>query len=187
MVRARSRDFLLTICGVLLLGIALVTIIVNLIVKVDKLSENERRRKVLGNVKVTAEKVAIRGQGNFNKKGPMYDKLVISDFKVKVRTQGDKVQYIYRLCNENMEDVKVQDISMSRISCMNHKGKEMDCGNIEINKYFMTDDNKIVEDSLFKSNTCLNTVVSVEYKGEDLEEDLLVDIEQFSFNIDVIK
>lgn len=173
------------ICGILLLGIALVTVMVSLILKVDKLTENEKRKKILSNVKVTAEKVEIVGNGNFYKKGPKYDKLVVSDFKVKVRQQGDKIEYVYRLCNDNIEAVKINDISIGKIACKDHNGNEMDCGNVKIKKYFMNED-EIVKDVLFDGNTCLNTVISVEYIGENLKDDLLVKVDQFSFNIDVI-
>lgn len=187
MVRARSRDFLLTICGVLLLGIFFVTIIVNLAVKVEEISQNERKRQILKNIEVTFESIAITGKGNFLKIGPKYEELVISEFNTKFMKKDDKVSYTMRLCNNNSEDVFIQGISIGQKNCSDRGNKEMDCRNIIIKKDFYDDDNNVLKNVYLKKNTCMNAKISLEYVGEDLDDEIRMHIEQFSFNIKTLE
>lgn len=164
----------------------MVTVIVNLVVRVEKISQNERRKQVLRNIEVTAESISITGKGNFKEIGPKYKGLVISHFNVRFKNKNDKVAYTMRLCNNNSEDVLVQDISIGRVFCVDTEENAMDCGNVIIRKGFYNDNNEVMKNTVLKKNACMNANVDLEYVGENVENELLMNIEQFSFNIKVI-
>lgn len=187
MVKARSRDFLLSVCGVLLLGIALVTIMVNLVVKVENISQRERRKQMLKNIELTEEKIVITGKGNFVKHGPRYENLVVSDFNVRFMNKNDKVVYELVLCNNNVEDVMLERISIGNMTCSDNHGNSIDCSNINIDKDFYNVDNKVMRKMILKSNACVSARMKLEYVGEGFDKEILAHIEHFSFNIRTIE
>lgn len=187
MIKARSRDFLLMICGVLLMIISLVTIILSVATKVSVISSYENRKKVLENVAVVAQRVVVSGHGNFIKSGPRYDALTISDVNVKFKTKNDKVRYALRLCNKNSEDVVVDKITNGNMICSDSDGNELDCGNVRISKKFTNSGLEIVSGTLLEAQTCMVADIEITYLGDNRDDELNVHIDQFSFNIDVVE
>lgn len=175
------------ICGVLLLGIAFVTIIISLATTVDKISREEKNRKVLSNIEVKATKLNLVGQGNFVLNSPNYKDRVISDYKVKFMNIGDKVSYSLKVCNNNDENVIVNGISMGNVNCSDMFGNDRSCDNVRLDKYIL-DGSRILEtDSTMKAKTCYTVVIDAEYIGNDLDEELFVEVKQFVLDVEVIE
>ncbi len=186
MIRVKSRDFLLMICGLLLLVIALVTVIGNVIVDAREISDVERERDVAKNIKSASINVRVTGKGNFVEKGPKYKDLVISDYNVKLLHNGDSVKYELLLCNDDNEDVLVQGISMENVICSDQNGNEKSCDKVKINKSVYIDNQEVVGVLSLKRNSCASVIIETKYEKTFLEREIIVHIDQFILNIKAI-
>jgi len=186
MVKAKSRDFLLSVCGSLLLFIAIVTIVVSLFTTVEKLSKEEKKDKILSNVTIRSTIVDLYGHGNFIFSGPSYKERVISNYKVKLLNKNDKVTYCLKFCNNNDLDVMFNGILTNEIVCSNQTGYVRSCDNVIVDSYLL-DGSRVFDNGILKAKACYDMVIDTEYLGEDLDEELRVYISQFILDMDVVE
>lgn len=186
MDRVKSRDFLLSICGVLFLLISIITIVISVIKGIGNISESVYRKKVLNNLYIKNSSVKLYGFGNFYENGPNYKDLVLSDYKVKFKNYGDSVLYTLKLCNDNDVDVDVDGFISSELHCYFLDGTSKGCQNVLIDNYIL-DGSKKISDGELKAKSCYKLVVNAKYEGDMLDDEMLVSIDRFDLVIDIKK
>lgn len=187
MIKARSRDFVLIICGILLLGTALVTVAVSIVNTVEKISREERIKEVLSNVEVKSTKLELVGNGNFNDSSPSIEGNIISDYRVKFLNSGDRVLYTLKVCNDNEEDVLVYDLSVGQMSCSDGSGNIRSCEGVTGN-YYLVDGSTVIDGQhTLKAKACINIVLDTEYVNLEKAQETRVKVEQFILGLDVIE
>lgn len=184
MDKVKSRDFLLSTCGVLLFLISIVAIVVSVVKGVENISDSVYKKKVLNNIYIKNSSVKLYGYGNFYESSPNYKDLVLSDYKVKFKNYGDSVLYTLKLCNNNDVDVEVSGFISSELNCYYLDGFSRGCQNVLIDNYIL-DGSKKISDGKLKAKSCYKLVVDAKYEGDMLDKDLLVSIDKFDLVIDI--
>lgn len=184
MDKVKSRDFLLSTCGVLLLLISIVTVVISVIKGVESISDSVYKKKIINNIYIKNSSLKLYGNGNFFENSPEYEKLVISDYKVKFKNYGDSVLYTLKLCNDNDVDVDILSFISGELKCNSVDGSSRSCQDVLIDNYILDGSNKI-SDGRLKAKSCYKLVIDAKYEGESLDKDLLVYIDKFDLNIEI--
>ena len=187
MIKAKSRDFLLSICAVLLLSTAFMAIVVTAITTVDKISEEEKNKRILNNIKVKTTSLTLVGNGNFINNGPSIENGLITDYRVKFLNNGDKVSYIVEFCNDNEEEVLITDILLGQMTCFDKEGNSISCEGIIDNSYIIRNEEIVQGRIKLNTNECIKFVSNMEYSGVDREEEIQVSVEQIKLIISQIE
>lgn len=187
MIKAKSRDFLLIICGWLLLVIAFVTIGITLITTIEKISKEEKIDKVLNNVKVDSTKVHLIGKANFVSSTPLIDGRMVPDFKAKFLNKNDMIIYNIKFCNDNIEDVMISGLVTGQMTCMDNLGNIQGCENILDNSHLLDGSMVLNESYRFKAKSCITLVIDLEYVGDNRNEEIQVMVDQYLLGISMLE
>lgn len=187
MIKARSRDFVLIICGVLLIGTALVAMMISVVNTVEKISREEKVKEVLSNVEVKSTKLELIGNGNFLDRGPTIDGNIFRDYKVRLLNNGDRVTHTLKVCNNNEEDVLIYGLSIGQMSCGDKKGNIRSCDGV-VGNYYLMDGNTVIEEQyILKAKACINVVLDTSYCNLENAHEITIKVDQFSLDLDVIE
>lgn len=184
MDKVKSRDFLLSTCGILLLLISILTVVITVIKGVESINDNIYKKKVLSNIYIKNSSLKLYGNGNFVDNNPSYKDLVFSDYKVKFKNYRDSVLYTLKLCNDNDVDVKVLGFTSSDIKCNSIDDFNDSCQKVLVDNYIL-DGSKKISNGMLKAKSCYKLVIDAKYEGELLENDLLVYVDKFDLKIEV--
>lgn len=171
MERIKSRNFVLTVCGIFFLIMFLFLVIVGVFRIVDKVNESN----IYNNIKLNSSKIEVSGEANFVENTPIVYQTNIEDINVRLKKKGDYARFIVEFCNLNEDDLIVDDIVSGNIVC-NDGFNDISCDNIQI-KGYLKKDNK-----MFNSNQCINFVVEVQCSS-DLIQETFVFIDKYKFNV----
>ncbi len=185
MIKARSRDFLLTICGVLLLLIALVTVSYTLVNTIDTVSDEKKLNDAISNMEVNATSVRINNTGNFIVSSPKYKDLELSNYKVKFKDNNDFVTYSLNICNKGEEDVIFNGTEMDPVNCIINDS--LKCDNVVTSVNLLDGSKNVKVGSYLKSKGCYKMVVDSRYNGSKLNDELMLEISKIKVNINVIE
>lgn len=169
MRKARSRNFILMVCGVLitlLLGLVVAKTITNVMDEVNNKDKNEELQK---NILSSSTKIKLSGRGNFIETTPRIEKTMISDFNVKLTNKDDEVYYAISFCNMNDEDMVYKDLIIEAISCIDPLGND-DCMNVDFNNYVMKKKGKLMKGEIVSANSCVDVVVDTKYIDDEAKE-----------------
>lgn len=169
MRKAKSRNFILMVCGVfitLLLGFVVAKTIVNVLNEIDSKNTTEEIQK---NILSSSSKVKLNGMGNFIDSTPRVDKTTISEFNVKLNHKDDEVNYSISFCNMNDKELVYDDLIVEAISCIDEVGND-DCSNISIDSYVSKKNKRLEKKDIISENSCINLVVDAKYIGEVEQE-----------------
>ena len=173
MRRAKSRNFILVVCGVLL---ALLMSFCLSRVLLMTIANHEDEDNFLTNVIFSSTKVAINGDGNFLDSTPVVDGLTISKFNVRLSKLGDRVRYLIKYCNMNDQDLIYKGLSSSNVSCKDSSGRENNCEDIIIRGYVLRGNKELEINDRISASSCVNVVIDAEYDGIMVNEtNILVD------------
>lgn len=181
MKKAKSRNFILIICGVfifLILGFAMANFLVDLFNNID----DDKQKEAINDILVSSSKIKLTGNGNFVDGTPKVNGTEILDFNVILKTKSDKVSYSLKICNNNLEDIVYVSSNYDNLKCSDESGKLVGCENILVSGYVRRG-NKIIEgNELIPANSCSDFVIDVEYIGYDMRI-TQVFIDRYIFNI----
>ena len=166
MRKARSRNFILIVCGVmitLLLGLVIAKTIANVMDDVSSIDKNEELQK---NILSSSSKIKLSGRGNFIETTPKIEKTMIYNFNVKLANKDDEVYYAISFCNMNDEDMVYKDLIVEAISCVDPLGND-DCMNVDFNNYVMKKKKKLTKGEIVSANSCVDVVIDAKYVGDE--------------------
>ena len=169
MRRARSRNFILMVCGILitlLLGFVIAKSITSVIDEVSNVNKSEELQK---NILSSSSKIKLYGKGNFIETTPKIEKTIISNYNVKLTNKDDEVYYSISFCNMNDEDMMYKDLIIESVSCIDPDGND-DCTDIDFNNYVMKKKRKLDENMIVSANSCVDVVIDTKYIGNEAVE-----------------
>lgn len=164
MRRAKSRNFILAVCGVLitlLLGLVLAKTIVNVLNDINNKNTDEEIEK---NILSSSSKIKLSGKGNFIDNTPRIEKTAISEFNVKLSEANDEVYYSISFCNMNDMDVKYKDLIVEAVSCFNDLDIDS-CSDISIDTYVTRHSKRLKKGDIISANSCVDVVINTKYVG----------------------
>ena len=166
MIRAKSRNFILIVCAILLLLILGVTAFYSAIRVSKSHSDEEKMLQIMNNIVFSSSKVKVSGSGNFDEITPKIDRLSVYDYRVKLNKLGDKVEFVATFCNKNDVDVKFVNLLKEEFTCLDSMENDISCDNNF--SFIKTRYNKkeLVYGDMIKSNTCFDVVFNTEYVNE---------------------
>ena len=185
MRKAKSRNFILIVCGVLitlLLGIVLAKTIVSVL---DDISNKNTDEEINKNILSSSSKIKLSGKGNFIDSTPRIDKTIVSEFNVKLGDIGDEVYYSISFCNMNDRDVLYKDLIVEAVSCFNDMDIDS-CSDISIDTYVARHSKRLKEGDVISANSCVDLVIDAKYIG-DYELDREVSISRVALKFGAIK
>ena len=166
MRRAKSRNFILAVCGVLitlLLGLVLAKTIVNVLNDINRKNTDEEIEK---NILSSSSKIKLSGRGNFIDSTPKIDKTAISEFNIRLAEANDEVYYSISFCNMNDMDVKYKDLIVEAVSCFN--GTDIDnCNDVSIDTYVVKHNKRLKKGDVISANSCVDLVINAKYVGNN--------------------
>lgn len=169
MRKARSRNFILMVCGILitlLLGLVVARGITSVI---DDVSSKDNSEELQKNILSSSSKIKLYGKGNFIESTPQIEKTIISNYNVKLTNKNDEVYYSISFCNMNDKELIYDDLIVEAISCIDEVGND-DCNNILIDSYVMRKNKRLEKKEVVSGNSCVNVVVDAKYIGEVSQE-----------------
>ena len=165
MRKAKSRNFLLVVCGillVLLVGFVLAKTIVSVVHDIKVKNPNE---EIQANIISTSSKVKLNGKGNFIEYTPKVDGTVISEFDVKLEEKGDYVQYSVTFCNMNDIDLVYKNIYNEVVTCEDDEYNDV-CNDVFINAYVLRKGKIMLPTEKLSANSCLDVVIEARHIGD---------------------
>lgn len=169
MRKAKSRNFILVVCGVLitlLLGLVLAKTIVSVLDEVNNKNSDEEIEK---NILSSSSKIKLSGKGNFINNTPRIDKTTISEFNVKLSDINDAVYYSISFCNMNDKDVVYKDLIVEAVSCFNDLDIDS-CSDISIDTYVARHSKRLNKGDIISANGCVDVVINARNIGEGFLE-----------------
>lgn len=169
MRKAKSRNFILMVCGILitlLLGFVVAKGITSVF---DEVSNKDKSEELQKNILSSSSKIKLYGKGNFIETTPKIEKTMISNYNVKLTNKDDEVYYSISFCNMNDEDMMYKDLIVEAVSCIDPYGSD-DCRNVEFNNYVMKKKGKLEEGKIVSANSCVDVVIDAKYVGEEAME-----------------
>jgi len=164
MRKAKSRNFLLMVCGILLallVGFVLAKTVISVVEDMKNIDPNEEIQK---NIISTSSKVKLNGKGNFIDYTPKVDGTTISDFNVRLNEHGEYVYYSVTFCNMNDEDLIYKKLYMEDVSCIDEVGNDS-CDNIFTNSYVRKKGKIMLPTEKVSANGCVDVVIEARYSG----------------------
>lgn len=165
MRRAKSRNFILMVCGILitlLLGFVIAKSITSVIDEVSSVNKSEELQK---NILSSSSKIKLSGKGNFIDTTPRIEKTSISEFNVKLNDINDAVYYSISFCNMNDIDVMYKDLIVEAVSCFNDLDIDS-CSDISIDTYVARHSKRLNKGDIISANSCVDVNVEVRHIGE---------------------
>ena len=184
MRRAKSRNFILVVCGVLLLllgSFGFTRVLMKMMVEV---SEDEKREELLSNVVSTSSKVKLSGGGNFIESTPVVKGISITRFNVKLSNPSDKVSYSIKFCNMNDEDLVYKNLWEGEITCSDLLGAKKSCVGIKIDGYVLKGERKLKVNEKIQANSCIELVVDASFESF-VPSETVVSIDEYSLELDM--
>lgn len=180
MRKAKSRNFILIVCGVFLFFI-LSFAFVTFFVKSFSSLKDDKQDKLADNFWVSSTKIELVGNGNFVNEAPKVMGTKISDFYVVLESFSDKVSYSLNVCNNNLEDVYIVSKPVNFI-CSNELGQSISCQDVEVNSYIYNGDRTIGSNMFVPANSCFDFLIEAEYIGYKQKQTQIY-IDEYEFNI----
>ena len=165
MRKAKSRNFILIVCGVLismLLGLVLAKTIINVLDEVNNKNSDEEIEK---NILSSSSKIKLSGKGNFIDTTPRIEKTAISEFNVRLNDINDAVYYSISFCNMNNKEVMYKDLVVEAVSCFNDLDIDS-CSDISIDTYVARHSKRLNKGDIISANSCVDVIVDVRHIGE---------------------
>lgn len=176
MIRTKSRNFILTICAVLITLVIAVSSFLTAFKVSSKYTEESEKKKTMNNVVCSSTNVKLTSGGNFNTSTPEILGLDIINFNVRLSKAGDKVEYEAKYCNKNKQAVRFVNFWVSDINCTDYLGESSDCSNILIESGAYKDSKELKRGEIIDSGDCFEVVMKAKYIGEFPKiTDVLVD------------
>ena len=175
MRKAKSRNFLLMVCGIilmLLVGFVLAKTIISVVNDMKLVNPDEEIQK---NIIATSNKVKLNGKGNFIGYTPKVNGTVISDFNVKLEEKGDYVSYSVTFCNMNDEDLVYKKIFNESILCEDEFFNDVS-DDVFINAYVLRKGKIMFPTEKLAANSCLDVVIEARHIGDEVKTiEVLID------------
>lgn len=162
MRKAKSRNFILIVCGVLitfLLGFVVAKTIFDVIEEVNSKDNDEELQR---NILSSSSKIKLSGKGNFIDSTPKLEKTMISDFNIKLNEYGDEVYYSLTFCNMNKVDMIYEDLAVEALSCRDSAGNSQ-CNNVLVDSYVLKHKKELEKGSYVSANSCVDVVIDAKY------------------------
>lgn len=167
MKKVRSRNFILIVCGVLLM-ILIAFIFTKVLINImDNASDSEREKEILSNVISSSSKIKLSGGGNFVGSTPKVYETSISNFKVMLSNRDDAVKYSIKFCNMNDENIVFDRLLEGGFTCSDELGISKSCDDVEVLGYVSNSNGKLNPGDEIFANSCVELVVDVSFKGLD--------------------
>lgn len=162
MRKARSRNFILIVCGVLLMLLLGFVIAKTIIDVIDEVSNKNTIEELQKNIFSSSSKIKLNGKGNFIDSTPKLEKTTISDFNVRLGELDDEVYYSLTFCNMNDVDVKFNKLVVEGISCTDSLGNN-GCNNVFVDRYVQKKNKLLKAGDVIAANSCVDVVIDTKY------------------------
>lgn len=163
MRKAKSRNFLLVVCGVfmaLLLGLVVAKTFVAILDDINNADDDE---KINSNLITSSSKIKIKGKGNFINNTPIIEKTAISNYNVRVSEKGDFVYYSVVLCNMNNFDLRLDRFIVEGLTCNN----SVNCDGVFVDTYVSDRKDKLDIGDIISANSCVNLIIETKYEDDN--------------------
>lgn len=178
MRKARSRNFILFICGVFIVFL----VVFNMSNFISAFEETDKPEKKKYFLEATSSDVKISGKGNFFGSTPKIVKSSIVDYGVLLKSPGDSVSYTVKFCNNNSVKLKYKDVIIENKLCTNKVGIK-GCDVVKFEKFVAIEGKQLINEESILPKECIDLNL-VSTFNSDVSEDIYISVDNITLEVE---
>ena len=178
MRKARSRNFILFICGVFIVFL----VVFNMSNFISAFEETDKPEKKKYFLEATSSNVKISGKGNFFGSTPKIIDSSIVDYGVLLKEPGDSVSYTVRFCNNNSVKLKYKGVSIENKLCTNNIGVNS-CDRVKFESFAIIEEKQLIKEAIILPKECVDLNLISTFNS-DVSDDIYISIDNIIIDVE---